>query len=497
MKVVLATSEAVPFAKTGGLADVCGALPIELHKLGHEVSVFLPGYRSVAESGLSIGPTGVNLNIPIGRKTIPGRVLVSHFPGTDVPVYLIDQPEYFDRDGLYQSGGRDYPDNCERFVFFSRAVMEAVRMLDLQVDILHANDWQTGLIPAYHKIEYRSVPQFEHAASLITVHNLAFQGTFWHWDMLLTGLDWKYFNWQQMEFFGKLNLLKTGLVFADSINTVSPRYAEEIQSAPLGSGLEGVLQQRRDVLSGIINGVDYTQWNPEIDQHLPMQYGVDNYRKGKAACRAQLQSEFGLPKDGAGPLFGVVGRLTEQKGIELIVAVMQEWVQSINAQWVILGSGDAKYQEQLATLAQRHPMKVGVRFEFSDRLAHLIEAGSDMFLMPSRFEPCGLNQLYSLKYGTVPIVRATGGLADTVVNATDESLAAGTATGFSFHDYSAFALSETMRRAVALFGQPQAWDRLVQTGMRQDWSWSRSAREYVALYERTLARINSGTTLKV
>src|SRR5690606_38406480 len=215
-------------------------------------------------SGLSIGPTGVNLNIPIGRKTIPGRVLVSHFPGTDVPVYLIDQPEYFDRDGLYQSGGRDYPDNCERFVFFSRAVMEAVRMLDLQVDILHANDWQTGLIPAYHKIEYRSVPQFEHAASLITVHNLAFQGTFWHWDMLLTGLDWKYFNWQQMEFFGKLNLLKTGLVFADSISTVSPRYAEEIQSAPLGSGLEGVLQQRRDVLSGIINGVDYTQWNPEI-----------------------------------------------------------------------------------------------------------------------------------------------------------------------------------------------------------------------------------------
>ncbi len=498
MKIVLATSEAVPFAKTGGLADVCGALPVELARLGHQVTVIMPGYRSIQAAGMSIESTGVQLSIPIGRKSVTGRLLLSHLPGSDVPVYFVDQPDYYDRPDLYQSSGRDYPDNCERFVFFSRAVLEAVRQLDLETDILHCNDWQTGLVPAYHKIEYRAVPQLERAASLITVHNLAYQGTFWHWDMLLTGLDWKYFNWQQMEFFGQLNLMKTGLVFSDAINTVSPRYAEEIQSAPLGSGLEGVLQQKRNILSGIINGVDYSQWNPETDSHLPANYGPKNVREGKMQCKAALQQEFGLPRDNGGaPLIAFVGRLSEQKGIDLIVPVIQEWVQSSNAQWVVLGTGDAKYQEQLLTLSQRHPMKVGAKFEFSERLAHLIEAGADMFMMPSRFEPCGLSQLYSLKYGTVPVVRATGGLADTVVNTTDETFAAGTATGFSFHDYSSFALSETLRRAVAAFGRPEDWTKLIANDMKQDWSWSRSAREYVTLYERTLTSARRGQLVKV
>jgi starch synthase len=341
------------------------------------------------------------------------------------------------------------------------------------------------------------VPQLQRTVSLLTVHNLAYQGTFWHWDMLLTGLDWKYFNWQQMEFFGQLNLMKTGLVFADAINTVSPRYAEEIQSAPLGCGLEGVLQQRRNWLSGIINGVDYSHWSPEVDSHLPMKYGPANVREGKARCKAALQQELGLPQDNGGaPLIAFVGRITEQKGIDLIVPVIQEWVQSSNAQWVILGTGDAKYQEQLLTLSQRHPMKVGVKFEFSERLAHTIEAGADMFLMPSRFEPCGLSQLYSLKYGTVPIVRATGGLADTVTNATDETMAAGAATGFSFYDYSSFALSETLRRAVGMFARQEDWAKLVANGMQQDWSWGRSARDYVALYERTLAAARRGQLVK-
>lgn len=498
MKIVLATSEAVPFAKTGGLADVCGALPIELARLGHQVTVIMPGYRSIRAAGLPIESTGVQVSIPIGRKSPIGKLLMSHLPGSDVPVYFVEHPDYYDRPDLYQSAGRDYPDNCERFVFFSRAVLEAIQQLDLEVDILHCNDWQTGLIPAYHKIEYRAVPRFERTTSLFTVHNLAYQGTFWHWDMLLTGLDWKYFNWQQMEFFGQLNLMKTGLVFADAVNTVSPRYAEEIQSAPLGCGLEGVLQQRRSVLSGIINGVDYTQWNPEVDSHLPVKYGPKNVREGKAQCKAALQQEFNLPRDNGGaPLIAFVGRLSEQKGIDLIVPVIQEWVQSTNAQWLILGTGDAKYQEQLLTLSQRHPQKVAVKLEFSERLAHLIEAGADMFMMPSRYEPCGLSQLYSLKYGTVPIVRATGGLADTVVNATDENLTSGTASGFTFHDYSSFALSETLRRAVAMFTRPDDWAKLVASAMKQDWSWSRSAREYTALYERTLASSRRGQLAKV
>ncbi|HEY2882491.1 MAG TPA: glycogen synthase GlgA [Pirellulales bacterium] len=499
MNIVLATSEAVPFAKTGGLADVCGALPLELHRQGHQVAVVMPAYRSVFKAGVAIEPTGIDLSIPIGRKMVTGRLLRGQFPGSDAPIYFVEQPEYFDRDDLYQVGGRDYPDNCERFVFFSRAVMEAVRQLDMDVDILHVNDWQTGLIPAYHKIEYKSVPKFERTASLMTVHNLSYQGMFWHWDMLLTGLDWKYFNWHQLEFYGQLNLLKTGLVFADAITTVSPRYAEEIQTGPLGCGLEGVLQQRKSALSGIINGVDYSQWNPETDAFLPTHYTLATVREGKAKCRAALQQEFNLPRDstsngGSAPVVAFVGRLAEQKGIDLLVPAIAEWVQSSGMQWVILGTGDPKYQEQLQTLAQRHPQKVAVKFEFSERLAHLIEAGADMLLMPSRFEPCGLSQLYSLKYGTVPIVRATGGLVDTVTNTTDESLAAGTATGFSFHDYSAFALSETLRRAVGLFAKPEVWSRIVNAGMNQDWSWGRSAREYVNLYQKTLGRVRSAQT---
>ncbi len=295
-----------------------------------------------------------------------------------------------------------------------------------------------------------------------------------------------------------IEFAEDGIVFADSITTVSPRYAEEIQSAPLGCGLEGVLQQRRAVLSGIINGVDYSQWNPQTDPNLPEHYNAASAKEGKAKCRAALQQEFHLPRDsGSAPVIAFVGRLAEQKGIDLIVPVIAEWVQSTGAQWVILGTGDPKYQEQLQTLAQRHPQKVSVKFEFSERLAHLIEAGADMLLMPSRFEPCGLSQLYSLKYGTVPVVRATGGLADSVTNTTDETLAAGTATGFSFHDYSAFALSETLRRATGLFAKPDVWAKIIATGMNQDWSWGRSARDYVSLYERTLGRVRSAEAVKV
>ncbi len=497
VKILIATSEAVPFAKTGGLADVCGALPVELARLGQEPALIMPAYRQIHALGVPIEPLGIRIDIPIGARTVSGSLLKSHLPDSQVPVYLVEQPEYFDRPQLYGEDGRDYRDNCERFVFFSRAVPEAIRLLGLQVDVVHANDWQTGLVPAYLKIENRGVPQFEQIATLFTIHNMSYQGIFWHWDMLLTGLDWKYFNWQQMEFFGNLNLLKTGLAFADRLNTVSPRYAEEIQSAPLGCGLEGLLQLRRGVLSGITNGVDYGQWNSETDHFLPANFGLENAIAGKAICKAALQNELGLPAQPAVPLVALVGRLVDQKGIDLVAAVLRDWAQYRDVQWVILGTGDNQYHELFATLAQRFPQKVAVRLEFSDPLAHRIEAGADIFLMPSRFEPCGLNQLYSLKYGTVPVVRATGGLADTITDTTDETLAAGTATGFSFHEYSGLALSETLQRACNLFAQKPTWKRLIENGMRQDWSWSQSARKYVQLYEQTIAQVRSRSMQKV
>jgi starch synthase len=490
LKILIATSEAIPFAKTGGLADVCGALPRALAELGHEPAVIMPAYRQALQSGLPIELTGVELSIPIGAKRVAGRLLKSHLPDSSVPVYLVQQDQYYDRPELYTAEGKDYIDNCERFVFFSRAVLEAIRLLGLNVDILHANDWQTGLTPAYLKIEYRGLPGYEQIATLFTIHNMAFQGQFWHWDMLLTGIDWKYFNWHQMEFFGHLNLMKTGLVFADSLNTVSPRYAQEIQSSPLGCGLEGVLSQRRKVLSGILNGVDYREWNPAADPHLPANYTLETVKAGKAACKAALQKELALETRPDVPLVGFVGRLTDQKGVDLIANVIQQWVHTNDLQWVILGTGDPKYHQLFSRLADLYPRKVAVRLEFADRLAHRIEAGGDMFLMPSSFEPCGLNQLYSLKYGTVPVVRATGGLADTIVDCTSETMATRTANGFSFREYSALALSDTLRRAWDAYAKGSMWEQLIATGMQQDWSWSRSAGQYVALYEETLARLH-------
>jgi starch synthase len=490
LNILLATSEAVPFAKTGGLADVCGALPIELARLGHQPAVILPAYRQTRYCGLPIQPLGIDFIVPIGSKMVTGHLLRSTLPGGNVPVYLIEQDQYFDRDELYSVDGKDYIDNCERFVFFNRAVLEAIRLLDLQVDVLHVNDWQTGLIPAYLKIEYHSVPRYQRIASLLTVHNLSYQGQFWHWDMLLTGLDWKYFNWHQMEFHGNLNLLKTGMVFADSISTVSPRYAQEIQSSPLGCGLEGVLQYRHDALSGILNGIDPHEWDPATDPHLAANYNADTVSLGKPLCKAALQKELGLPQEPTAPLVGIVGRLIDQKGFDLVAEVLQRWVQTSDVQWVILGTGQPRYQKLLETLAQRFPQRVALRVEFSNPLAHRIEAGADIFLMPSRFEPCGLNQLYSLRYGTVPLVRATGGLADTIVGFDPQSSVAA-ANGFVFQEYSALALSECLRQACDLYHKPEVWSKLVAVGMGQDWSWARSAKQYVELYQKTIERRNA------
>ena len=488
MNILVATSEAVPFAKTGGLADVCGALPVELARLGHRTAVILPFYRRARYCGQPIEPLGIDFIVPIGSKTVTGHLASGRLPQSDVPVYLVEQDQYFDREELYQEDGKDYEDNCERFVFFSRAVMEAIRLLELEVDVIHANDWQTGLVPAYLKLDYCRLPRYQSIACLFAVHNMGYQGRFWHWDMLLTGLDWKYFNWRQMEYFGKLNLLKTGLAFADAISTVSPRYAEEIQTPQFGCGLESVLRHRRDVLSGILNGVDYGLWDPAADRFLAANFDADSVAGRKPICKTALQEEMGLPREPDSPLVGMVGRLTEQKGFDLVAEVLPKWVETADVQWVILGTGDPTYEKQFRTLTQRFPERVAARLEFSDELAHRIEAGADMFLMPSQYEPCGLNQLYSLKYGTVPVVRRTGGLADTVVDANDQTLGDGTANGFSFSEDDPEALSETLQRACAAYRRPDVWSQLIDTGMRQDWSWAHSARQYVALYQRIIAR---------
>jgi len=489
MKILMATSEAVPFAKTGGLADVAGALPVEIARLGHSITLILPAYRQAKQCGLPLEPTGFRFQVPIGTKNVAGQILRSRLPHSNVEVLLVENDEYFDRPQLYAEHGHDYIDNCERFVFFCRGILEAIHGLDLQLDLVHLNDWQTALVAAYLKTEYRGVPGYENIASLYTIHNLAYQGHFWHWDMLLTGLDWKYFNWHQMEFYGHLNLMKTGLVFADRLNTVSPRYAQEIQTHEQGCGLEGVLQSRRNVLSGIINGVDYSQWDPQVDSFLPAHYGPDHVGVGKPACKAALQRSMGLPERAEVPLLAFVGRLASQKGCDLLARVLQDWLPTRDLQWVFLGTGERQYHELFGKLAAQHPERMALRLEFSNALAHQIEAGADMFLMPSHYEPCGLNQMYSLKYGTVPIVRATGGLADTITDVSTETLANGSANGFLFTQYEWRALAEVIERACATFARRDIWDQLIRNGMRQDWSWAHSARQYVELYQQTVASV--------
>jgi starch synthase len=489
VKILLATTEAVPLCKTGGLGDVCGSLPLELVKLGHEPIVIMPAFRQALNSGRPIETTGLRFNIPIGRKTVAGTLLRSTLPGDRVLVYLVHQPQYYDRPELYREGGHDYKDNCERFVFFCRSALEAIQQLDLGTELVHCHDWQTGLIPVYLKTELCGVPPYDSIASVLTIHNIAYQGNFWHWDMELTGIDWKYFNWRQMEFYGNLNFLKSGIAFADTLTTVSPRYAKEIQQPPLSCGLEGILQYRRDELFGIINGVDYSVWNPETDPHLGgHNYGPGNFVEGKRACKAALQQEMGLPLLADVPMVALIGRLVDQKGFDLVAKLIPQWAPSSNIQWVILGTGEPTYHQLFTDLAKRYPDKVAVRLGFSNELAHRIEAGADIFLMPSLYEPCGLNQLYSLKYGTVPVVHTTGGLADTITNFSEAALAEEAANGFSFGEYTVAALANVLDRACKIYANKSVWEQLVRNGMRQDWSWGHSAREYSQLYEHTLAR---------
>ncbi len=480
MKILFVSPEAVPFAKTGGLADVAGALSKTLAKMGHEVNLILPKYRTVDEKRFPLTPSGMVLKVPVSRKVVSAEVY-SLEESPHFRVLFLSQDAYFDRAELYGTPNGDFEDNAERFTFFSRAVVEAA--LEIRPDIIHCHDWQTGLVPVYLKTLYRWSPSLAQAVSVFTIHNIGYQGLFWHYDLHLTNLGWEVFNPQGLEFFGKLHFLKGGIVFSDAVTTVSRKYMEEIQTPELGAGLDGVLRDRKGDLYGILNGVDYEEWSPDKDPHIKQKYGPRDW-KGKKACKEDLQREFYLAVNPDTPLLGVISRLTDQKGFDLLAEIMDD-LMGLGAQFVLLGTGEEKYNLLFQKIGQKYPRQTGIRITFDNALAHKIEAGADIFLMPSRYEPCGLNQIYSLKYGTVPIVRATGGLDDTIQ---DYDPLSGEGNGFKFKDYRASELLCTIKLALEAYRDNALWEKLMIRGMAMDFSWEQSARPYVKVYEDALAK---------
>ncbi len=485
MKILFASSEAVPFAKTGGLADVSGALPRALSQLGHEVTLILPKYRQVDEQKHHLNKTGMVLRVPVSQRVETAEVYAVE-QGPRLRTLFVGQETYYDREQLYGTPSGDFEDNAERFTFFSRAIVEAA--LELKPDIIHCNDWQTGLAPVYLKTLYRHVSALQGVASLFTIHNIGYQGLFWHYDMHLTNLGWEVFTPKGLEFYGKLNFLKGGIVFADAVTTVSQKYREEIQTPEYGAGLEGVLRERQADLYGILNGVDYTEWDPAKDLFIKERYHPGDLY-GKKICKRDLQREFGFAEDEEIPLIGVISRFTDQKGFDLIAEIIEPLME-LGIQLVILGTGEEKYHLLMEEIAMKYPSQAGIRIAFDNPLAHRIEAGADMFLMPSRYEPCGLNQIYSLKYGTVPIVRATGGLDDTIE---DFNPVTGEGNGFKFQDYSPAEFLATVERAIALFRDRVLWEGLFLRRMAADFSWEKSAGAYENLNERVLLKKRSAS----
>jgi starch synthase len=484
MRVAFVTSEVSPFSKTGGLADVSAALPAALVDLGHEVTVFSPLYRSAAAALTRLDLPAEDIPGPtlwIGNERHPVRYRSVAYGGRRF-VFVVDDP-FFDRPGLYvDSDGNDYADTVARFSFLCRAVLEYWYGRGHAPDIFHLNDWPTALVPVYLATTYHR-PELDSARTLFTIHNLAYQGRADAPQLYATGLDWSVFHTGALEFYGMLNLLKGGLVFADALTTVSPSYAEEIQQPAFGYGLDGVLRAARGKLTGILNGIDTTIWNPATDRFLPATFHAGDLG-GKAACKQALQERLALPVRADAFLLGVISRFDGQKGIGLIVDALR-LVAALPVQLVVLGSGDASLEVRMRALALAHPHQVAVTIGFDEGLAHLIEAGADAFVMPSAFEPCGLSQMYSQRYGTVPIVHATGGLKDTVADCTPERLAAGAASGFLFHGFDAGHLADALLRAWRLYTDDRgAWNRLQQQCMALDHSWAKSARAYVSLYAR-------------
>lgn len=483
MNIVMIASEAVPFAKTGGLADVAGTLPPALARGKNNVCLIMPFYdRKIDPAKFKIKPLkpAIEIKVPIGQSTIKATVLTTTVqPG--VTVYFIANTSFYGRPELYQTLEGDYPDNAQRFIFFARAAIELMLRLKMTPDIVHAHDWQASLVPVYLKSLYRGHKAFAKTKTLFTIHNLGYQGMFNKELMPLTGLGWEYFTFQQLEYWDHLCFLKGGIMFADAVSTVSHKYAEEILYHEQGLGLEGALSFRRKDLTGILNGIDYNEWNPAIDTFIPKKFTPDNLA-GKAACKEALRTEFKIAKMKNTPIIGIVGRLTSQKGLDIFVDALPA-IMDHNVQIVILGTGEARYHDLLSEAVAKYPGRIGLKLAFNNALAHLIEAGSDFFLMPSHYEPCGLNQMISLKYGTIPIVRATGGLDDSI---SDFNPLNRLGNGFKFYDYHAAALHGAIRRALDVYGKPDTMRALIRTAMACDFSWNHSAEQYLELYRRML-----------
>ena len=481
MQILFASSEVAPFAKTGGLADVAGALPKALKILGHDIRVVLPKYRTVEATRHGLRRILPRLPVPIAG-TVETAAVWEGAIGS-VPAYFIQQDDYYDREGLYQVEGRDHPDNAERFAFFSRALLELTRAVAFTPTVYHCNDWQTALVPTYLRNTYQSDPEFRGAGVLFTVHNLGYQGLFKPATLAVANLGPELFTPFGIEFYKKVNFLKAGLVWSDLINTVSRKYSQEIQTEEFGHGLEGVLRSRGRDVSGILNGIDYEEWHPSHDPIIASRFSRDD-PAGKAVCKADLQRTFGLPERPETPVLAVISRLAAQKGIDLIAESLDA-ILALDAQFVLLGTGEPGLEKIFETAKKRHPSRVGLRLGFDVSLSHKIEAGADIFLMPSRYEPCGLNQMYSLAYGTIPLVRATGGLDDTIQ---PFESADGTGNGFKFAEATGGALLATARRALELYRKPDQWRRLIRNAMSCDFSWDRSAKEYEALYQEIASR---------
>ena len=477
MRILMIASEAAPFAKTGGLADVLGALPAALGRLGHTVDVVIPRYRGIT-AGTRVGALPVSL----AGHTSDAQIWIAD--AGRVRTIFIEQPAYFDREFLYGTASQDYPDNPERFAFLALAALEWAAATPHRFDIVHGHDWQAGLAPVMLHTPLAPA-RLAGTPAVLTIHNLAYQGVFDAAWLPRLGLGWDLMRIDALEYWGRISYLKGGIMFSRLITTVSPRYAQEIQTPEFGFGFDGILRYRAKDLVGILNGIDYDQWDPAGDAYLPVPFDAARM-SGKRAAKRLVLDTFGLPTDDAvlaRPLVGLISRLVDQKGFDLIAEIAGE-LPRLDASFVLLGTGDTRYEDLWLGLAARYPDRIGTRIGFDEPLAHRIEGGADLFLMPSRFEPCGLNQMYSLRYGTVPVVRAVGGLRDTVRDFNSET---GEGTGFTFDAYSAAALLGALRRALVAYRDPPTWRRLQEAGMREDFSWDASARQYVKVYERALA----------
>ena len=481
LKVVVVVSEAVPFAKTGGLADVAGALPKALAKVGADPVLIMPYYKEVSRGGFCEKRVG-RIDVPVGATAVTANIYLAHIPETKIPAYFIGYDPYFYRDGLYQEKGIDYPDNAERFTLLCRGALELMIHERIRPSCLHVHDWQTGLIPAYVNDHYAA--DFGNAATLFTIHNTGYQGNFDKKYFPITNLGWDRFNINAMEFFGQLSFLNAGIVHADLVSTVSERYAEEIQTPEFGFVMDGVLRQRRQDLFGVLNGIDYSIWNSKKDENIPARFTAENL-KGKGACKRALEEENEFENDAKAALVGIISRLADQKGFDILVDGIDSILQ-LPCRYILLGTGDRKYHRLFEEVAKRHPKKFSAHLTFDDAMAHRIYAGADMILMPSRYEPCGLGQMIAMAYGTIPVVRDTGGLADTVVDA-DYNKRDG--VGFTFERYTGRAMVEAMQRAIQAYQKPRRWRNIMRRAMERDFSWERSARAYMKLYRQARKKI--------